>query len=133
MTLADIAMTTASKIMQVAPVVPAMVAVGALGAVQTATVLAQSPPEMHMGGFIGKGEDTRNITVLTGEAVLDRRTVERLGGEEGINQIQRGQSPTTPQIIVTNPFKHFDRYARASMQRGGSLAMLNSNSGAGSY
>tara|TARA_R100000388_G_scaffold15051_1_gene12036 strand:+ start:2734 stop:4851 length:2118 start_codon:yes stop_codon:yes gene_type:complete len=124
--LADIAMTTATKIMEVAPNPFAIGGIAALGALQAANVLAQSPPEKHMGGFISKGEDTRNVTVLTGEAVLDRRTVQRLGGEAGVNELQRsGSSSASQQVIVMNPFKHFDRYVSASTQRGGSLSKLS--------
>lgn len=132
--LADIAMTTATKIMEVAPNPFAIGGIAALGALQAANVLAQSPPEKHMGGFISKGEDTRNVTVLTGEAVLDRRTVQRLGGEAGVNQLQRsGSSPASQQVIVMNPFKHFDRYVSASTQRGGSLSKLNMKKGLVGY
>ena len=131
--IADIAMTTAKKVMEVAPNPLAMGAVGAIGALQAATVIAQSPPEKHMGGFISKGEDTRNVTVLTGEAVLDRRTVERLGGEAGINQLQRTGSTQKPEIILMNPFKHFDRYARSSFKRGGFLSKMNTTKASGAY
>ena len=131
--IADIAMTTARKVMEVAPNPIAMGAVGAIGALQAATVIAQSPPEKHMGGFISKGEDTRNVTVLTGEAVLDRRTVERLGGESGINQLQRTGSTPSPEIVVMNPFKHFDRYARSSFKRGGYLSKMNKTKASGAY
>ena len=54
-----------------------MAAVGAIGVAQAAVVALQKPPEFHMGGMIGKGEDTTQITALKGEAVLDRRTVSR--------------------------------------------------------
>lgn len=131
--IADIAMTTARKVMEVAPNPLAMGAVGAIGALQAATVIAQSPPEKHMGGFISKGEDTRNVTVLTGEAVLDRRTVERLGGESGINQLQRTGSTPAPEVILMNPYKHFDRYARSSYRRGGYLSKLNKTKASGGY
>lgn len=131
--IANIAMSTAQKIMEVAPNPFAIAGISALGAIQAATVLAQSPPEKHMGGFISKGEDTRNVTVLTGEAVLDRRTVERLGGERGINELQRTGEVQQPQVVVMNPFKHFDRYAKASIKRGGALSSINRTSSAGSY
>ena len=52
--LADIAMSTAAKIMEVAPNPFAIAGIGILGGVQAAAVLAQSPPEKHMGGFISK-------------------------------------------------------------------------------
>ena len=120
--------------MEVAPNPFAIGGIAALGALQAANVLAQSPPEKHMGGFISKGEDTRNVTVLTGEAVLDRRTVQRLGGEAGVNELQRsGSSSASQQVIVMNPFKHFDRYVSASTQRGGSLSKLNMKKGLVGY
>ena len=131
--LADIAMNTAVQISKVAGNPFAIAAVTAVGGIQAANVLAQSPPEMHMGGFIGKGEDTRNITVLTGEAVLNRRTVQNLGGEQGINQLQRGGSIPSQEVIVMSPFKHFDRYARASISRGGALSKITKKKASGAY
>ena len=129
--LAEIIMTTAQKVMEVAPNPLAMAGIGALGGLQAATVLAQSPPEMHMGGFITKGEDTSNATVLSGEAVLSRRTVERMGGEKGINQLQRGNLQN--QVIVMQPFKHFDRFVQANKKRGGSLSRISLNKASGAY
>ena len=130
--LANIAMLTAEKIMSVAPNPLAIAGVSALGLVQAGAVLSQSPPEKHMGGMISKGEDTRNVTVLTGEAVLDRMTVQRLGGEQGINRLQRGMTEQS-NVIVMNPFKHFDRYANASLKRGGSLASVANRKASRSY
>lgn len=130
--LANIAMLTAEKIMAVAPNPFAIAGVTALGGLQAATVLSQSPPEKHMGGMITKGEDTQNVTVLTGEAVLDRMTVQRLGGEQGINRLQRGIG-MEPQVVVMNPFKHFDRYANASLRRGGSMANIANRKASGGY
>lgn len=131
--IADIAMNTAVQISKFAGNPLAMAAIGAIGAIQAATVLAQSPPEKHMGGMITKGEDTQNITVLNGEAVLDRRTVQRLGGETGINQIQRTGSLSSPEVIIMNPYKHFDRYARSSFKRGGYLSKINRSKASGAY
>lgn len=131
--IADIVMNTAVQISKVAANPFAIAGVAAVGALQTATVLAQSPPEMHMGGMITKGEDTRDITVLTGEAVLNRSTVQNLGGEEGINRIQRSGGLPSQEVIVMNPFKHFDRYARASMKRGGYLSKASKKSASGAY
>lgn len=131
--LANIAMTTAQKIMEVAPNPFAIAGVSALGALQAGVVATQPAPEFHMGGVIDKGEDTRNITVLTGEAVLDRRTVENLGGDAGINRLQRGKALMQPEIIVTNPYKHFDRYAMASSKRGGVMKRFSNNKASGAY
>lgn len=130
--LANIAMLTAQKIMEVAPNPFAIAGVSALGALQAGVVLSQSPPEKHMGGVITKGEDTQNVTVLSGEAVLNRMTVERLGGEQGINRLQRGIMPQG-QVVVMNPFKHFDRYAQSSLRRGGSLATIANKKASGGY
>ena len=131
--ISNIIMSTAEKIMQVAPNPFAIAGVSALGAVQAGVVATQSPPEFHMGGVIDKGEDTRKITVLTGEAVLDRRTVQNLGGDAGIAALQRGEAPTAPEVIVMNPFKHFDRYAMASSKRGGVMKRFSNTRAAGGY
>ena len=131
--ISNIIMTTAQKVMEVAPNPFAIAGVSALGALQAGAVASQPPPEFHMGGVIDKGEDTRNITVLTGEAVLDRRTVNRLGGDSGIAALQRGDMPTSPQVIVMNPFKHFDRYAKASSKRGGVMKNFSNTRASGGY
>lgn len=131
--IANIAMTTAEKIMEVAPNPFAIAGVAALGALQAGVVATQPPPEFHMGGVIDKGEDTRNITVLTGEAVLDRRTVDRIGGDAGVAALQRGEMPSSPQVIVMNPFKHFDRYAKASSKRGGVMKNFSNTRASGGY
>jgi len=131
--VADIIMTTAAKVMEVAPNPFAMGALGALGALQAATVMATPPPEFHMGGMIGKGDDARQITALSGEAVIDRQTVQRLGGERGVNALQRGNMPSSNQVIVIQPYKHFDRFVRTNQKRGGIMSKLNKVSAAGSY
>lgn len=131
--ITNIAMTTAQKIMEVAPNPFAIAGVSALGALQAGVVASQPPPEFHMGGVIDKGEDTRNITVLTGEAVLDRRTVNRIGGDSGVAALQRGEMIGGPEVIVMNPFKHFDRYAKASSKRGGIMKNFSNTSASGVY
>ena len=131
--VAEIAINTAKKVMEVAPNPFAMGAIGALGALQAATVLATPPPEFHMGGMIGKGDDTKQITALSGEAVIDRQTVQRLGGEKGVNALQRGNMSPSNQVIVIQPYKHFDRFVRTNQKRGGIMSKLNKVSAAGSY
>ena len=79
----------------------------AAGAAQTASVLAQSPPEFHMGGMT---PDESIAVVKSGEAVLDRATVNNLGGQQGVNRLQNGQTGGSPEVIVMNPYKHFDRF-----------------------
>lgn len=79
------------------------------GAAQTAIVMAQQPPQatFHMGGM---APDEMPARVLKGEAVLDRATVDRLGGEPGIQKLQQGNN--TDKVVVIQPFKHFGRFAR---------------------
>ena len=78
----------------------------AAGAAQGAVVMSQQAPQFHMGGMT---PDESIAVVKAGEAVLDRATVDRLGGEPGVNRLQNGQTGR-PEVIVTNPYKHFDRY-----------------------
>lgn len=78
----------------------------AAGAAQTASIFAQQAPTFHMGGMT---PDESIAVVKAGEAVLDRSTVDRLGGEQGVNRLQNGQGGS-PEVIVMNPYKHFDRY-----------------------
>jgi len=80
-------------------------AVAASGA-QMASIFAQQAPTFHMGGMT---PDESIAVVKAGEAVLDRSTVDRLGGEQGVNRLQNGQGGS-PEVIVMNPYKHFDRY-----------------------
>ena len=89
-------------------------AIGAAGAAQ-AVLVASEEPKFHMGGLVGSGSplapDERRITAQTGEAVLSTSAVRRLGGSEGIQAIERGQTPS-PIVVVTNPFKHYDRFVK---------------------
>jgi len=86
----------------------------AAGAAQGAVVMSQQPPEFHMGGMT---PDESIAVVKAGEAVLDRSTVDRLGGEPGVNRLQNGQNGSS-EVIVMNPYKHFDRFM-TDRQRGG--------------
>lgn len=95
----------------------------ASGAAQTAVVMSQQAPKFHMGGMT---PDESIAVVKSGEAVLDRATVNRLGGEPGVNRLQNGGS-SAPQVIVTNPYKHFDRYM-TDRQRAG-LSMRSAKRG----
>ena len=78
----------------------------AAGAAQMASIFAQQAPTFHMGGMT---PDESIAVVKAGEAVLDRSTVDRLGGEQGVNRLQNGQGGSA-EVIVLNPYKHFDRY-----------------------
>lgn len=80
------------------------------GAAQTSVVMAQKPPQatFHMGGM---APDEMPARVLRGEAVLDRATVRRIGGEEGVKQLSQGTAPQE-QVVVVQPFKHFGRFTK---------------------
>jgi len=128
--IANIAMKTAEGIAaapaQYGPLAPAAIAlIAASAAVQTGIVLAQKPP-LHMGGVVQPlAPDEQSRTVLTGEAVLDRATVRRLGGEAGIQRLQEGGAAAAPEVIVMNPFKHLDRYNKSAIKsRSSALSRL---------
>ena len=129
--LANIAMATAeamTKALSLGPAAPlAQAAILAGAGAQAAVVLAQKPP-LHMGGFVerlGPQEQTR--TLLEGEAVLDRATTRRMGGEAGIRALQEGRN--SQNVIVMNPFKHLDRYNRSALQnKNSSLGRLRAPS-----
>jgi hypothetical protein len=103
---------------------PAGIPIAALIAAQTgaqiATISAQSPPKFDVGGMIGNSDsrspDQMSINVLKGEAILDRTTVRNIGGEEGVRRLQNGSSPSS-EVVVIQPFKHFDRFARSMNKR----------------
>lgn len=85
-------------------------AVTGAAAANIGMVMAQQPPKssFHMGGM---APDEMGARVLQGEAVLDRATVQRIGGEEGVQQLQEGNVADS-KIVVIQPFKHFGRFAK---------------------
>ena len=88
---------------------------------QIQMIKSQPPPEkFDVGGMIGNRDalspDQRNINVLSGEAVLDRQTVRNLGGESGIRNLQNGG--TGSQVVIIQPFRHFDRFVRTASRNG---------------
>lgn len=115
--IADIAMETAKNVVAVAPNPIAMAAMGAVGVAQSAVVLSQKPPKLHMGGM---APDEAQTQVLTGEAVLDRTTVRNMGGDIGVRRLQNNANNNAgPSVVVLNPFMHFDRYFKyRNMGRG---------------
>ena len=95
-------------------------AITAGSAAQIGVVAAQTPPTADMGGMIGNRDNLRPdetmVRVLSGEAVLDRATVNRIGGQEGLQQLQQGG--TMGNVVVVQPFKHFDRFIKQSNRTG---------------
>ena len=101
----------------------------ALAGAQTAAVISQPAPKFDVGGMVGQsdnGPDVVNANLLRGEAVLDRATVERLGGERGVQNLQNGGG-VGEKVVIIQPFKHFDRYNRATSKR------MSSRVGSGGY
>jgi hypothetical protein len=140
--LTDIAVNTAVAITKanaaLGPIAGG-IATGALvasGAAQAAAVVAQPPPTFDMGGMIGNNDPLRPdetfVRALRGEAVLDRSTVERLGGERGVDALQRGETGG-PQVVVISPFKHLDRYNKSALRRQSVLTKRFKPIGSGVY
>lgn len=111
--IAEVAMQTAINITEVFPNPLLMAGAVALGTAQTAVIAAEQP-QFHMGGMIGPSSglapDETFIRAKQGEAVLSTSVVNRIG-EDGIRNLETGGT-TKPIIIVTNPFKHYDRFIR---------------------
>lgn len=88
-------------------------------AAQLAAVQSTPPPQFHTGGMVGNNDvmapDERRATLLTGEAVLSRSTVNKIGGEAGVRALKNG--PQSDRVIVVSPFKHFDKFVASSMRR----------------
>ena len=78
--------------------------IGIMGAAQVATV-ASTSGEYHTGGMINSNQgisqkemqDETTIKVLNNEAVLTKRGVDALGGERGVNLLNKGIAPTSYQ------------------------------------
>jgi ribosomal protein S20 len=119
--LADIAFSTAKAVAQALALPPVargatIAAVLAASGLQTAAVMAQSPPKFDVGGMVGSNDSAPDVVqanLLSGEAVLDRSTVSALGGAEGVRRLQFGGIHPSGAPIIIQPFKHFDRYTRA--------------------
>jgi hypothetical protein len=112
--VAEATMNTAKGIINALATYPGPVGIGlsalmaATGAAQVGAIMSQQPPSFHMGGL---ASDEANARVLKGEAVLDRATVRRIGGEQGVKQLQQGGASNN-NVVIVQPFKHFGRFAR---------------------
>ena len=113
--VATIAISTAEGVMDAlakyGPIAgPALAGViVATGAMQAGVVAAQPPPTFHMGGL---NPDEGTARILKGEAVLDRETVRRIGGESGVKNLQQGGESGSGSVVIIQPFKHFGRFAK---------------------
>lgn len=90
-------------------------------------VIASQKPAFDRGGMIqgGKMADQVPINALPGEAVLSRGAVRAVGGQAGVDRLNRGES-TAPQVIAVETYKHFGRFVSDELGRAGVLqrAML---------
>ena len=113
MALAEIAMGTAEAVVAAQKLIAPFNAIQsglaiATGVAQAGVVMSQQMPAFHMGGM---APDEANARVLRGEAILDRATVRRMGGEQGVRNLQQGGSGGA-QTVVIQPFKHFGRFSK---------------------
>ena len=117
--LANVAFAVAEGLAESAGRPLKMAAVVAAGIASTAKIAAQKPPTADMG-MIGNNDplrpDETTTRVLRGEAVIDRATVNRLGGESGVRALQEGGNAGAG-VVVVQPFKHFDRFIKQASQQ----------------
>ena len=114
--LSQIAINTAVAITkalaELGPVAGAVAAggIGITGAAQAAAVLAQPPPA-HMGDPDAPDEarTPSGRKVLAGEAVLDAATYRRLGGQEGLRNLQRSGALGGQNLTINMTYKNLDR------------------------
>ena len=109
--ISEIAIQTAMNLVEVFPNPFLMAGAAALGVAQGALV-ASEQPKFHMGGMIGDSSplapDETMVRAKKGEAILSTSAVNKIG-ESGIQALESGRG-IQPQIIVMNPFKHYDRF-----------------------
>lgn len=90
-------------------------------------VIASQKPAFDRGGLIQGGamSDQVPVNALPGEAVLSRGAVRAIGGQAGVDRLNRGES-TGPQVVVVEAYKHFGRFVQDELGRAGVLqrAML---------
>ena len=134
--ISEVAINTATAVTralaELGPVAGPLASAGiiATGAAQAA-LIASEEPKFHMGGLVGGSSlapDERRITAKTGEAVLSTQAVQRLGGESGLNALENGAG-MNPTIVVTNPYKHYDRFIKGRKLMG----LDSSRTGRGGY
>ena len=111
------------------PVAGALATAGltASTAAQIATIASQKPA-FDRGGMIQGGtamSDQVTIRALPGEAVLSRGAVRDIGGQSGVDRLNRGNA-TGQNVVMVPVYKHFGRFVQDELQRSSVLqsAML---------
>jgi hypothetical protein len=92
--------------------------IAATTAAQVATIAAQKPA-FDRGGMIQGGTamaDQVTINALPGEAVLSRGAVRDLGGQSGVDRLNRGNA-TGQNVVMVPVYKHFGRFVQDELQR----------------
>ena len=122
-----LAITTA--LAQLGPIFGALASAGIIAATAAQIgVIASQKPAFDRGGMIQGGmmADQVPINALPGEAVLSRGAVRAVGGQAGVDRLNRGESGA-PQVVVVETYKHFGRFVQDELGRAGVLqrAMLS--------
>jgi hypothetical protein len=99
----------------------AAVGIGAITAAQVGTIASQKPA-FDRGGMIqgGRMADQVPINALPGEAVLSRQAVRAVGGQNGVDALNRGEGQNSAPIVLP-VYKHFGRFVRDELERSGAL------------
>ena len=121
-----LAITTA--LAQLGPIFGTLAAGGIIAATAAQIgIIASQKPAFDRGGMIqgGRMADQVPINALPGEAVLSRGAVRAVGGQAGVDRLNRGESGA-PQVVVVETYKHFGRFVSDELGRAGVLqrAML---------
>lgn len=114
---------------ELGPIAGALAAGGIMAATAAQIgVIASQKPAFDRGGMIqgGRMADQVPINALPGEAVLSRGAVRAVGGQAGVDRLNRGESGA-PQVVVVETYKHFGRFVQDELGRAGVLqrAMLS--------
>lgn len=82
-------------------------------------VIASQKPAFDRGGMIqgGRMADQVPINALPGEAVLSRGAVRAIGGQAGVDRLNRGEASTAPSVVVLPVYQHFGRFVRDELGR----------------
>lgn len=103
--LAQIAMDTASAVVQALPNIPLSMIIGAMGLAQAQIVASQPPPSYETGGLVGGNRHSQGGTIIEaerGEFVMSRNAVQSLG-VEAMNEINQGRSMPSVNINISAP------------------------------
>jgi len=60
----------------------------------------------------GVAPDETMARLQQGEGILSAQAVRRIGGEKGLDKIERGEGAEKETVVVIQPFKHFGRFAK---------------------